>query len=191
MPDISLVPVTAENFADLVELIHQLAEYEHLDPPDEAAQCRLLADLTGERPRIEAFLAVDTNPDSTSSNSRTSSTSSTSRTSRTSCNSRTSRNSHTSSTSLGYAIILETYSSFLALPTMYLEDIFVREDARKHGVGSLLFDHVVQLARSRGCGRVDWQVLDWNRLARDFYERRGALCMKEWMLYRIDLVSGR
>lgn len=170
MPDISLVPVTAENFSDLVELIKQLAEYEHLDPPDEAAQRRLLADLTGERPRIEAFLAVDAGTSSTSSNSS---------------------NSSTSSTSLAYAIILETYSSFLALPTMYLEDIFVREDARQHGVGSLLFDHVVQLARSRGCGRVDWQVLDWNQLARDFYERRGASCMNEWKLYRIDLVSGQ
>ncbi|MFM8770587.1 MAG: N-acetyltransferase family protein [Candidatus Kapaibacterium sp.] len=164
MPDISLVPVTAENFSDLVELIKQLAAYEHLDPPDEAAQSRLLADLTGDQPRIEAFLAVDT---------------------------RNSRNSRNSSNSLGYAIILETYSSFLALPTMYLEDIFVREDARQHGVGSLLFDHVVQLARMRGCGRVDWQVLDWNQLARDFYARRGASCMDEWKLYRIDLVRGQ
>lgn len=94
-------------------------------------------------------------------------------------------------TAQGYAILLETYSSFLALPTMYLEDIFVREDARRHGAGSLLFDYVIQEARRRGCGRVDWQVLDWNVLARDFYERRGASCMKEWMLYRIDLTAGR
>ncbi len=93
-------------------------------------------------------------------------------------------------TALGYAITLETYSSFLALPTMYLEDIFVREDARCHGAGSILFDHVVNEARRRGCGRVDWQVLDWNELARDFYEHRGAACMKEWMLYRIDLTAG-
>lgn len=93
-------------------------------------------------------------------------------------------------TALGYAIMLETYSSFLALPTMYLEDIFVREDARCHGAGSVLFDHVVSQARRRGCGRVDWQVLDWNMLARDFYERRGATFMKEWMLYRIDLTAG-
>jgi len=89
----------------------------------------------------------------------------------------------------GYAITLETYSSFLALPTLYLEDIFVREDARSRGVGSALFDHVVQTARNRGCGRVDWQVLDWNKLARDFYERRGATFMNEWMLYRIDLTA--
>jgi GNAT superfamily N-acetyltransferase len=92
---------------------------------------------------------------------------------------------------LGYAIMLETYSSFLALPTLYLEDIFVREDARHLGAGSKLFDHVVEQARRRGCGRVDWQVLDWNMLARDFYEHRGAASMKEWMLYRIDLAASR
>jgi GNAT superfamily N-acetyltransferase len=87
----------------------------------------------------------------------------------------------------GYAICLETYSSFLAKPTMYLEDIFVREDARKNGAGSALFNTVVELGRSRGCGRVDWQVLDWNTLARDFYRSRGADEMKEWLLYRITL----
>lgn len=88
---------------------------------------------------------------------------------------------------VGYAICLETYSSFLAKPTMYLEDIFVREDARTHGAGSALFATVVELGRSRGCGRVDWQVLDWNTLARDFYQSRGASEMSEWLLYRITL----
>jgi GNAT superfamily N-acetyltransferase len=88
---------------------------------------------------------------------------------------------------IGYAICLETYSSFLARPTMYLEDIFVREDARTLGAGSALFSTVVELGRSRGCGRVDWQVLDWNTLARDFYRARGAEEMSEWMLYRITL----
>ena len=87
----------------------------------------------------------------------------------------------------GYAICLETYSSFLAKPTMYLEDIFVLEDARSSGAGSALFNTVVELGRNRGCGRVDWQVLDWNTLARDFYTRRGAEEMREWLLYRITL----
>ncbi len=88
---------------------------------------------------------------------------------------------------VGYAICLETYSSFLARPTMYLEDIFVRDDARTLGAGSALFATVVELGRSRGCGRVDWQVLDWNALARDFYRSRGADEMSEWLLYRITL----
>ncbi|MFN4986426.1 MAG: GNAT family N-acetyltransferase [Ignavibacteria bacterium] len=88
---------------------------------------------------------------------------------------------------VGYAIVLETYSSFLALPTLYLEDIFVLEEHRGTGLGSKLFDHVVALARSRGCGRVDWQVLDWNAPAREFYERKGAECMSQWLLCRITL----
>ena len=152
MSAVSITPVTPERFADLVALIDMLAAYENLQPPSAGARARLLNDICGPKPRVEAVLAVDAE-----------------------------------GTALGYAIMLETYSSFLALPTMYLEDIFVREDARRHGVGSVLFDHVVRSARSRGCGRVDWQVLDWNVLARDFYERRGAEFMKEWMLYRIDL----
>lgn len=88
---------------------------------------------------------------------------------------------------VGYAICLETYSSFLAKPTMHLEDIFVRDDARARGAGSALFTAVVELGRSRGCGRVDWQVLEWNTLAREFYVRRGATETTEWLLYRITL----
>lgn len=88
---------------------------------------------------------------------------------------------------VGYAIWFETYSSFLALPTMYLEDLFVLPDQRKHGAGGMLFDYVVDLAKTRGCGRVDWQVLDWNNLAREFYAKRRAEFLTEWLLYRITL----
>ncbi len=88
---------------------------------------------------------------------------------------------------VGYAIILETYSSFLALPTLYLEDIFVLESHRGLGYGKTLFDFVVDQAKQRGCGRVDWQVLDWNTPARDFYDKQGAEYMSEWLLYRITL----
>lgn len=88
---------------------------------------------------------------------------------------------------VGYAITLQTYSSFLAKPTQYLEDLFVLEEARTHGVGGRLFDAVLDMARSNGCGRMEWQVLDWNMLARDFYARRQASYMKEWLVYRITL----
>lgn len=86
---------------------------------------------------------------------------------------------------LGYAIWFDTYSSFLAKPTIYLEDLFVREEARQSGVGGLLFDHVRSLGAARGCGRMEWQVLDWNTPARTFYSRRHATWMKEWLLYRL------
>jgi GNAT superfamily N-acetyltransferase len=86
---------------------------------------------------------------------------------------------------VGYAIWFETYSSFLARPTMYLEDLFVLEAARRSGAGSRLFDHVRALGAERGCGRMEWQVLAWNTLARDYYHRRQATWMKDWLVYRI------
>ena len=86
---------------------------------------------------------------------------------------------------VGYAIWLETYSSFLAKPTMFLEDLFVLEDARGSGAGTTLFEFVRNLGAERGCGRMDWNVLDWNSPARDFYHRRNAQWMREWLLYRL------
>jgi GNAT superfamily N-acetyltransferase len=86
---------------------------------------------------------------------------------------------------VGYATWFHTYSTFLARPTMYLEDLFVREAARGSGAGSMLFEHVRTLGAQRGCGRMEWQVLDWNALAREFYKRRQATWMKDWLLYRI------
>ena len=88
---------------------------------------------------------------------------------------------------VGYAFTLETYSSFLALPTLYLEDLFVLPENRSQGAGAALFRQVLSDAESRGCGRLEWTVLDWNQLAIDFYERFGAEYLREWRLYRIRL----
>lgn len=87
---------------------------------------------------------------------------------------------------VAYAITFHTYSSFLALPTLYLEDLFVLPDARGQGVGGALFRHVVGEALRQGCGRMEWVVLDWNRVAIDFYERQGARRLTEWYTYRLD-----
>ena len=92
---------------------------------------------------------------------------------------------------IGYAIWFETYSSFLAKPTMFLEDLFVLESARGVGAGGQLFEFVRKLGEERGCGRMDWNVLDWNTPARDFYDRRGARWMKEWLLYRVTYSESR
>ncbi|CAN5690381.1 GNAT family N-acetyltransferase [soil metagenome] len=86
---------------------------------------------------------------------------------------------------VGYAITFETYSSFLALPTLYLEDLFVLPEARRHGVGSAVFRFLAGEAARRGCGRMEWTVLDWNQLAIDFYEKLGARRMREWHAYRL------
>lgn len=86
---------------------------------------------------------------------------------------------------VGYTITFETYSSFLALPTLYLEDLFVLPEARCHGVGRAAFRFLAGEAVRRGCGRMEWQVLDWNQLAIDFYERAGARRMSDWYTYRL------
>ena len=88
--------------------------------------------------------------------------------------------------SVGYAIIFETYSSFRALPTLYLEDLFVLPEFRKQGVGLKLFRRCVVEARKRCCGRMEWMVLDWNKNAIRFYRKQRAKQMKEWLLYRLE-----
>ncbi len=88
---------------------------------------------------------------------------------------------------VGYAIFLETYSSFLARPTLYIEDVFVRQENRSQGVGSALLRKAVELAHERGCGRVEWTALDWNTHAQSVYEKKmGARRMNEWLHYRME-----
>lgn len=88
---------------------------------------------------------------------------------------------------VGYAIAFETYSSFLAKPTMYLEDLFVLDRYRGKGAGNMLFNTVRDLAFERECGRMEWCVLDWNELALNFYASKGADRKDEWVLCRIEL----
>lgn len=88
---------------------------------------------------------------------------------------------------VGYAIVFETYSSFRAQPTLYLEDIFILPEYRKLGIGLQLFNHCHSEALRRRCGRFEWMVLDWNINAIQFYEHRNAVRMKDWILYRMEL----
>jgi GNAT superfamily N-acetyltransferase len=121
--------VVEANFEEFLGLIRSLAEYERLDPPDEAAAARLKADGLSNRPPYEAYLGrVDGKP-------------------------------------VGYLVYFMTYSSFRAMPTLYLEDIFVLEAFRR-------------------CGRMEWCVLNWNKLAISFYEKNGAQRL-DWTFYRL------
>jgi GNAT superfamily N-acetyltransferase len=90
---------------------------------------------------------------------------------------------------VGYAFVFETYSTFLALPTLYLEDLFVLPEFRGQRAGYALFQHCVREAERRGCGRMEWVVLDWNTYAIAFYERLGAQYLHDWRLYRLDRAS--
>jgi GNAT superfamily N-acetyltransferase len=86
----------------------------------------------------------------------------------------------------GYALFFETYSSFNALPNLWLEDLFVRSEHRGGGHGLRLFRAVAAEARRLGCLRMEWNVLRWNALAIDFYDRLGAAPIAEWQTYRLE-----
>ena len=87
---------------------------------------------------------------------------------------------------VGYALLFYAFSSFLARPTLFLEDIFVLEQSRREGVGRRLFLWCVDEANRRGCGRMEWSVLNWNGSAMRFYEGLGARRLDEWSVYRLD-----
>ncbi len=85
----------------------------------------------------------------------------------------------------GFAIYFFNYSTFLAKPGLYLEDLFVNPECRGRGYGRALLLHLAQLANARGCGGMEWAVLDWNQPAIEFYESLGARRMKEWQICRL------
>jgi len=85
----------------------------------------------------------------------------------------------------GFALYFFNYSTFLAQPGLYLEDLFVRPEFRGHGLGKALLLHLAALANRRGCGRMEWTVLDWNRPAIAFYESLGAVRKTEWQICRL------
>jgi GNAT superfamily N-acetyltransferase len=87
--------------------------------------------------------------------------------------------------SAGFALFFHNYSTFLARPGIYLEDLFVEPEFRQRGVGTALLRFLARLTVERSCGRLEWSALDWNRLAIDFYLRLGAEAMNEWSIYRL------
>jgi GNAT superfamily N-acetyltransferase len=86
---------------------------------------------------------------------------------------------------VGFALFFMNYSTFRALPGIYLEDLFVKPAYRGRGHGKALFVAVAKLAAARGCGRFEWAVLDWNKPAIGFYESLGAKPMDDWTVYRL------
>lgn len=85
----------------------------------------------------------------------------------------------------GFALYFHNFSTFLGKPGLYLEDLFVRPQYRGRAVGKSMLKFLAALAIERGCGRFQWQVLDWNRPSRDFYESLGAQADPSWVNYRI------
>jgi len=183
---ISIRRAEREDIPTLLSLIDALAEFESLPPPDEAAKRRFAEDgwsSEGRAPRFTAWLAevsLAANEAAGHEEARFDKVA-------TGSESAESSTTDESKTAAAYAITFETYSSFLARPTLYLEDIFVLPAFRRQSVGSAMMSHLITEARSSGCGRVEWVVLDWNTDAQQFYRGLGASHLTEWQTYRLVL----
>lgn len=145
----SIRKASVKDSGTFLDLLVGLANFEHLEPPDEAARRRILEDIFRKK-RANLFLAT------------------------------------LGRKVVGYALYFFAYSSFLARPTLYLEDIFVIESYRGKGVGLALFLACGKEAAKQKCGRMEWSVLTWNSRAIEFYERLGAKRLDEWYVYRLS-----
>jgi GNAT superfamily N-acetyltransferase len=86
---------------------------------------------------------------------------------------------------VGYALFFSTFSTFLGKPGLYLEDLYVRPEARGRGAGRAMLEHLAGIAVERGWGRFEWAVLDWNEPSIAFYKKMGAKAMDEWTIFRV------
>lgn len=87
---------------------------------------------------------------------------------------------------VGFALYFTTFSTFLCRPGIWLEDLFVRPDHRRVGIGRALLRHVARVAVERGHGRLEWSALDWNEPALEFYAELGARPLGDWIVHRLD-----
>ena len=92
-------------------------------------------------------------------------------------------------TPAGFALYFFNFSTFVGRPGLYLEDLFVRPAQRSHGIGRALLRELARIARERGCGRMEWAVLDWNEPALRFYKSLDARQMNEWIIHRLTPVE--
>ena len=88
-------------------------------------------------------------------------------------------------TPVGFAVFFHNFSTWLGRPGLYLEDLFVKPEMRGKGYGRALLVDLAKIARARGCGRMEWAVLDWNDPAIQFYRKLGAKSMDEWTVFRL------
>ena len=85
----------------------------------------------------------------------------------------------------GQALFFHNFSTFIGRPGIYLEDLYVRPHLRGKGIGKALLQSLINLAKERNCGRVEWAVLDWNKPSIEFYKSLGAVPMEEWKIFRL------
>ncbi|MEY2686632.1 MAG: hypothetical protein RL375_830 [Pseudomonadota bacterium] len=154
----------------IVGLITALADYEQLTHLLAVTADKLEPHLFGERPAAQCLVAEVPVPTAASAGDGIPSTPSA---------------GAPATTIAGFALYFSNYSTFLARPGIYLEDLFVLPAYRGTGLGRALLARLAEIAVERGCGRLEWSVLDWNQPAIDFYQGLGARVMPEWRICRV------
>lgn len=87
---------------------------------------------------------------------------------------------------VGFALFFHNFSTFLGRPGIYLEDLYISPEARGNGLGKIMLSYLGKIAKERGCGRVEWWCLDWNKPSIEFYKSLGAEGMEDWTVYRVS-----
>jgi len=86
---------------------------------------------------------------------------------------------------IGFALYYFTFSTFLSKKTLYLEEIFIKEEYRNNGYGKMLFNHLINKAKTLNVGRMEWVCLNWNKPSIEFYKKMGAIALDEWTTFRL------
>lgn len=158
--DIVIRVATFDDVPAILGFIRDLAEYEKLSHEVVATEAALRATLFGPRPSAEVIIAELAGHDDADP-------------------------LHSKQAPVGFALYFQSYSTFLAKPGLYLEDLFVRPAARGRGVGSALLAALARITIERDYGRFEWSVLDWNEPALKVYRAVGAVPMSEWTVQRL------
>jgi GNAT superfamily N-acetyltransferase len=158
---------TAADTIVILELIRGLAEFEKLAHEVVATEEQLRATLFGQKSAAEVLIAEVAVTANAPANARATELES------------------GLWKSAGFALFFTSYSTFMAKPGIYLEDLFIRPEYRSSGLGRKLLAELARIAIERNSGRLEWSVLDWNKRALEFYSRLGATPMQEWTVHRL------
>ena len=156
----------------IVGLIGELAEFESLTHQLQVTPEKLAPHLFGARPVAEALVAEVASATDTADSG-------------TDASGASGAGGARGATVVGFALFFTNFSTFLAQPGLYLEDLYVQPAQRGRGIGKALLTRLARTALERGCGRFEWSVLDWNEPAIRFYRGMGATVMPDWRICRV------
>ena len=159
---------TKEDCPLILTFIKELAEYEGMLDEVVATE-EVLEDWVFNKQKAEVIFVLDSDEACVKENSGASGNTQT----------------QSGGSEVGFALFFHNFSTFLGKAGIYLEDLYVRPECRGKGYGKALLKHLAKIAKERGCGRLEWWCLDWNKPSIDFYLSLGAEAMDEWTVYRV------